>query len=119
MVERDRDATRIATRPSLAPDYLFDLSPLTLNLLEIEDNRLFFPDVDFGGTIHGGRARVHRSGRYVPTGLKTLQYYFERSPEVARCVRRKNRREVLFALRRTRSGRGKRKRRNAFSNVRC
>lgn len=44
---------------------------------------------------------------------------FDAPKEVAICVRRKARREVLFAKRRTRKGAGSRRYRNEWSNINC
>lgn len=64
-----------------------------------------------------GRRALDRGKTYVEAGLAF------RDPErVAICVRRQIRREVLFALsphRRIGSGRGKRRRRNWASAIRC
>lgn len=47
------------------------------------------------------------------------QHVFAAPQSVAICVRRKQRREVLFAKKLKTSGRGRSKRRNYHSNIRC
>lgn len=72
-------------------------------------------------TVHG-RSAIARSyytnmprGVQVPVGIK-----FSNPLSVTACIRRKIRREVMFAKGRTRKGAGARRhKRNAYSNVRC
>lgn len=44
---------------------------------------------------------------------------FKHPPHVAICVRRKQRREVLFALKKTRKGAGAKRKRNFWSDISC
>lgn len=97
--------------PSLLPD---------LRLLE--DRREFYPErrrparglfSDSADVVVATPRR--RSDMSVPFRLA-----FRRAPEVAICVRRKQRREVMFAYNRTGKGsRSFRRRRNEYSDVRC
>lgn len=119
----DRDHFTIA-RPRLVRSF----SPLSsLPVLEVEDRRTFHPERDFRPsrslsgnaiTVSGdnvNKVRTTRRGpKYLPPGGRHL---FVAPRGVAICVRRKQRREVLFAKRRTRAGGAKRK--NFYSNVRC
>lgn len=84
--------------------------------LEVEDRRLRDPR---------GRSRPlqDRAGR-PRSRLVSLPYRgsmprFYSSHNLMVCVRRKMRRQVLHALRRTRAGRGVRRRRNVWSGVSC
>lgn len=54
-----------------------------------------------------------------PRARSRTAFKFAAPPEVGVCVRRKSRREVLFALRRTGKGAKSRRRRNAWSGVSC
>lgn len=118
------------------PARLFDdvATPFT----DFEDGRTFSPDVNNKprrAVVIGGRpARlvVHKrpiiaygqpiyayrglpKSVQVPVGVK-----FESPLRVIRCLRRKIRRNVIFALNKRRKGAGaKRRRRNEYSNVGC
>lgn len=92
------------------------------SILQLEDRRLFEPVDTFP------RALFHRSARLVPsinTNVKRSNHVptgisFNVPEEVSLCVRRKQRREVLFAKRRTGKGaRARRRRRGPFSSVSC
>lgn len=113
------------------------------NLMAMEDRRLYHPEgvnrpavlpgssdlVTRGTTSYvanyfknlgydlSGRRYVDRARNYVGAGLA-----FRDPSRVAICVRRKIRKEVIFALsphRRIGSGKGKRRRRNWASSIRC
>ena len=104
---------RLLSRPSVA-----SLSPLT----EIEDRRTYHPLFDDrpARTVEGTPVRPHRvtKSKYsrLPFGLQ-----FAQPNRTLVCVRRKQRQEVLHALKRTgRGGSSRRhKRRNHYSGVQC
>lgn len=64
--------------------------------------------------VKPSRPRLYQSRAF----LREVQS-FEDPRRVMICVRRKSRREVLFAIRKTGKGARSRKRRNEWSNVRC
>lgn len=68
--------------------------------------------------VNQGRSRPV-SRRYQATLFQADFPVFDRPLHVSVCIRRKQRREVLFAKKRTRSGRGGRRRRNKWSDVSC
>lgn len=71
------------------------------------------PAIAYGKPIYAYRGMPH--GLQVPVGTK-----FESPFRVVRCLRRKIRREVIFALRKEKKGAGARKRRrNPDSGVKC
>lgn len=85
---------------------------------EIEDRRTFHPERDF---------RQPMDTTAEPAGYRRQKSYSTRqhlvrfdAPEKALvCVRRKTRREVIFAKRKHRKGAGSRRHRNYLSNIRC
>lgn len=132
----ERDPLEIAIGPMLLPASLPSLvspllpSPVLLD--EIEDRRLFHPlgDVRPAVAFTGldGRIGVKPGGvrgaryspvvRASPTISSTVGFRDPR--KVLVCVRRKQRREVMFALRKTKRGAGARRhRRNYHSEVSC
>lgn len=97
--------------------------------LELEDRRRFsFESPQVAIRSPGVRSRIRMAPVGRPAG-KTRQRASNAIPremptfgspgQVMVCVRRKSRREVLFALRRTGKGGRARRRRSEFSNVRC
>lgn len=120
-------------RRSAAPvqrDHFRSIAPFRAapsHILELEDRRRFEPVDTFP------RALFHRSARLVvspnvnvgrkrgnlSSGLPAhIQFNVPR--EVALCVRRKQRRAVIFAKRKTGKGaRARHRRRNFWSNIRC
>lgn len=60
----------------------------------------------------------HLEGNFPRALLREVQS-FQDPRRVMICVRRKSRREVLFAIRKTGKGARSRKRRNEWSNVKC
>lgn len=115
-----RDSTHIASsllRPTVIPDLLS----------LIEDRRTFNPAEYYPkGTSklssEIGIAPVKRSGvkRGKNVAFQPDIFRFKMPEKVALCVRRKSRREVLFALRKT--GKGSRmvkRRRNRYSEISC
>lgn len=109
-------STRSLTVPVAAPP----IKPVTLAL--IEDRRTFHPARYLrGAQTLGGKfnaevvARPAKLTRSVPAHIG-----FRAPARVVLCVRRRQRKEVLFALRKTRKGAGaRRRRRNIWSGVRC
>nr|QJB19853.1 MAG: hypothetical protein [Microvirus sp.] len=97
----------------------FTTRPLTF-LQTIEDRRDFHPEQaarparSFSRSVHSLAVPRQRGGR-LPIGVT-----FENPTKVLVCVRRKSRREVLFALGQTGKGSalGKR-RRNHYSEIQC
>ncbi|UOF79228.1 hypothetical protein [Microviridae sp.] len=91
------------------------------NLLQaIEDRREFHPERaarparSFSRSVHTLAAPAGRPGR-VPVGVT-----FENPTKVLVCVRRKSRREVLFAMGRTGRGSARgRRRRSEYSDIQC
>lgn len=103
-----------------SPLWFGDTSPSAVRslLTESEDGRLFSPDFRPAQTTRrSGRVIATPSRRMSARGWRYDQFRFESSPYVITCIRRKRRREVLFAKRRARPAR--RPRRNAYSNVWC
>lgn len=91
-------------------------------LTDIEDRRTFHPDGyfrearDLSGTPTSARLRDTRSR----TARHQVLALDDHRHPVLVCVRRKQRREVIFAKRKHRKGAGaRRRRRNYYSNVRC
>lgn len=120
----ERDPLEIAIgSPMLGPlpsSMVSPLLPLPVTLSEIEDNRQFSFDTDRMATVSGSPARTIAPRPH--SGLGALPVHrlgVDQPVHVVRCVRRKQRREVLFAKRRTRKGSGARRRRNQFSNTHC
>lgn len=120
-------------RTLLTPLY----SPLRL-FQPLDDGRYWHPDPDHGALTVGGRyARivVHKrpliarnkalsgwiGGRGVPVGLQVpIGVRFESPYKVLTCIRRKVRREVIFARKKAGSGVRRRKPRRSWrSNVVC
>lgn len=113
-----RSPNSIARR-SLVP--AFHIRPLDLRVFE--DRRSFYPERVYRpalSTSRRGFARVReRAALPRPSSmLRDLRFQFAVPQKVIICVRRKQRREVLHALGKTRGGSG-RKRRNSWSNVSC
>lgn len=114
----------VLSPPVLSPVVLPDPVPFSA-LREIEDLREYDPDPSSPANTIAGAAdigEVYAPPVYRKTPQKLSmprgQRAFANPERVAVCVRRHQRREVLFALRRTR-GRGGARRRNRFSNIRC
>lgn len=110
-------------RPITHPPHLTTFKPLTL----LEDNRAWQPT-----------PKPHRTAKAVPRNAAALTVprqivrggktrstipstvAFQKPSGVAVCVRRKVRREIMFALRQTRRGAAaRRRRRNTWSDVKC
>lgn len=120
MAKRRSKRERKAQRDS---NYITTVSAAP-TILSLEDRRMFHPE-----DVPHPRGSLNRSSRLVVSVAPKARHISSGLPahikfnvpkEVALCVRRKQRRQVLFALRRT--GKGARKfyrRRNEWSNVRC
>lgn len=98
-------------------------SPSRDLLRQIEDRRSFYPEpatrpaLTFSGSsasidAHIPKKKANRNR--VPT-----QFAFSAPGDVLVCVRRKRRKEVLHALRKTGKRGQRRPRRNRFSDIRC
>lgn len=114
------DATFQPPIRSLAPLFSDLASPLG-PLSEVEDRRTFHPLDDFrpameiGGTRTGPRQVKKSFKPQLPFGLQ-----FAVPEKTVVCVRRKTRREVIFAKRKQGGGRGrKRPTKNWFSKIGC
>lgn len=90
-----------------------------LDLLAIEDRRTFHPARMFRAPLSVSRRAFAKVVARPNRALHRETFSFAVPQKVALCVRRKERREVLHALKRTRSGGGRSKRRNAWSAVKC
>lgn len=133
--KRDDLTTSLGRFGLLSPSY----RPGFPSLVEVEDGRSWHPDPDRGAVTIGGRwARVVVHPRPIVARTKPLWAWkgmpiglqppvglrFESPLKVVTCVRRKVRREVIFALDRQRSrksgGRGGRRYRRTWrSNIGC
>lgn len=122
---RDRDTTDIASPvPRLAPAPTVWPSGL---LQAIEDRRLYHPEGPWAqpkglfrtaSEVVGTPARSPRSVGGQRSGLSPDYFKFRSPKAVVKCVRRKQRREVLFAT--GKGGRGwRKKRRDQWSDVHC
>lgn len=127
----DRDTSDIASllappRPLPRAHYVTEFAT--------EDRREYHPEgpfaapLSFGnlpaaiswtGTLSGSTPSPSKRISGLPTGSLIGSPAFTTPPGVAICVRRKQRREVLHALKKTRSGSGRSKRRNPYSEVKC
>lgn len=129
---RQRDPAAIA-KPN---ESLLSRVNTPLNLTEIEDNRMFNPEAAFTRpplniygrpsryTVSAPVVRVSTRAPYVfkrPFGLNSVPVGLRfRAPlEVLVCIRRKQRREIMFAMRLRKKGAGSGRRRNRFSEVSC
>lgn len=69
--------------------------------------------------LHAPHGKVLQSRHRVIRRLETASPVFAQARKTIICLKRKVRREVLFAFKRTRRGAGSPKRRNEWSNVQC
>lgn len=109
--------------PPLVSPSTFDLVRL-MALQEVEDARQYNPDPQRMPRKYDGNRSIIRetAGSMLSTYHSVHNVMgFVNNPlnPVVHCVRRKMRREVLFAFKRTRKGSGGRKHRNWKSNYRC
>lgn len=120
-----RDTSLIAIRPD-AERALLRRASLSL----LADNRLFHPERDFRpalfiSTTRPARYRDVNVNRRVSDKRRRMELFspthflFDRPRDVTVCVRRKARREVLFAYRRTGKGARAPRHRNYWSDVKC
>lgn len=86
---------------------------------EVDDARTYSPEGRYRDTraFSGGTAPT----RSVPQGPRRLPSTigFDAPREALVCARRKNRREVIFALRKRKKGAGSSRRRNFWSDYKC
>lgn len=127
---RKRRGQRDASSPSLAELLAPVPSPLVIRLVtsprlgEVEDGRRFTPEhrspAKVDGTRFGGLKVADAVRGRVPGAVRLSQLAFKHGESVVRCVRRKDRREVIFAKKLNRKGAGaSRRRRDFWSNVKC
>lgn len=106
----------------LTPGRLLDGLDRARSLVRsIEDRRFFHPERDYRPALSFGRRSSvvissSVAGRHVGVPARVR---FDLPERVAKCVRRKERREVMFAKRKTRKGAGSRRRRDWWSDVSC
>lgn len=117
----ERDASEIASLEELLSPINISspvVSPLVPSFAwpEVEDGRAFNPDRAYRDPlVFSGGASSHRK----VTGSRFQSIGFDNPEKVVRCARRSSRREVIFAKRLQRRGRGGSRRRNYWSNVKC
>lgn len=132
-LNKNRDTFDIATDSEVVRNFIkkqtltprLHLAPPTFKTHQpMEDRRAFHPDGKTKRPIDAVPRSAARlkvapaSVRQNPLKLPG-RVAFTAPNGVAVCVRRKNRREVLFALNRTKKGAGSPKRRNSWSDVKC
>lgn len=111
-----RDITTLSLAELYARRLLRPLVPVTFSLPEIEDRREFHP---LKG-VRPARVLSRTSQRMLrPHATQPGVLRFSVPEKVAICIRRKRRREVLFAKRQTGRGAYSRKYRNYWSDVSC
>lgn len=116
-----RDTFDIASEELLAPLNLNPtpvVSPFVPSFAwpEVEDGRSFNPDRMFRDPlVFSGTASSHKA----VSGRSFQKIGFDNPEKVVRCARRSSRREVIFAKRLQRRGRGGSRRRNYWSDVKC
>lgn len=123
-----RDLSTIANRPSRLLDAIqYSTSPASY-FPSVEDRRTFHPLGPFrpARTTGGRRASVSSSASGLDRRAKSRAFRnlistikFAAPRDVLICVRRKSRREVLFARKKTRRGSGAPKNRNWYSSISC
>lgn len=123
----ERDHNSIANL-RLPPRFTSSSSRLLLS--PYSDRRMFHPDDVFAPVFSNNRAsrrihdvnvnnRVAKGSTPYASPFRGTAFRFAVPARVSVCVRRSNRREVLFALNRTGKGARSRKRRNYWSDVQC
>lgn len=129
-------ASGVRGRWDFTPDRHYYLSPLSSfpfnsdvvrsQLPSYEDDRMSAPDgrgrADRSTRRWSARTKVAPVSRSANRLIGDIQALTFRAPQfVIKCIRRKVRREVIHALKKTRkgAGAGKPKRRNQSSNIRC
>lgn len=103
--------------PGLTPREVFN---------EIEDRRTYTPDDPFrspmlsSGLVAGYSSQPRATQNRARTPIVRFQPAFDKPAATLVCVRRKERREVIFAHKKHRKGAGaRRRRRNWLSDIRC
>lgn len=104
-------------------------TPVTTQIIqELDDSRLWSPEPPIANPARdmlGRPARIlerptRTKLRYAqPQRLSKARMAYSRPEQVTTCVRRKNRREVLFALKLHGKGAGGRRHRTNRSNIKC
>lgn len=123
MARRGRSVQR--TSPRLVDPLLYRLPPIDLRLYE--DRRTFHPSAFPPAAVIGSRAarRLVERPPLRPVDpyrdpFPSLRLGFAVPEKVVACVRRKSRREVMFAKNLRHAGSGARsRRRNSLSDIRC
>jgi len=126
MRRRDRRPSR-TPRPVVSRDVPFPSfwRPPAVPLVLLEDRRQFHPLASARpvGVVSRRDARVlverRKAAIRLPSSFPALRLGFAVPEKVVRCVRRKQRREVIFAKRRTGAGARSRRSRDMWSNVSC
>lgn len=112
---------------SLDESLLGDWTPRTVSPLgDVEDRRRFHPD-DYFQSWHetdgrmGGPLQVARPSKILKRAMRYMssQVQFAAPEKTIVCVRRKARKEVLHALKKTGRGGNKPPKRNWLSDVKC
>lgn len=125
--ERETHIQNIASQRLSRPRPIDPHDLLTRHqLIEVEDRRRFHP-LDFfqpARTFSGWPAPINVNNTKKAAArpffkLATPGLKFTQPRQVALCVRRKERREVIIATKKTRAGRGTPKRKNWFSKIGC
>lgn len=96
------------------PSFLSDFTPMN----EVQDGRLFSPTISDAVSTVGTVAET----RSIPgpiTSTVAAQIGFDRPKEAVHCVRRRQRREVLFAKRLFKRGGGGGRKRDFWSQFKC
>lgn len=120
---RERDVSTI-TRTERLLTAVDDIVRLArpVPLIEVEDLRRFHPTPLFRPSMSIVQAKPSidvKPSRLVRTAPLSARAAFDEPHKVVVCVRRKVRREVLFAKRKTGRGARSPKRRNLWSDVKC
>lgn len=109
-----------------APSPKLHLNPPKFNLTQWEDNRAYHPTPALNrpaSAVQRGNARLvipaAKNPKASPRASLPSQIGFQAPKGVLLCVRRKQRREVLFAKRLRAKGAHSRKHRTRWSDVKC
>lgn len=112
---RQRDLPTIA-RPLLPKILIKPILPKSSVLSQVEDRRRFTPTT--APILRTVKGKVAAFKPQFPFGVRG-PVVFELPKQAVVCLRRKMRRQVLFAKRKTRRGSGSRRRRNSTSRYKC
>lgn len=122
---KSKTYSAISPSPSLATLLLSPIKPSAplspypierYQVLESEDRRLWHPARRLA-PLAATRKYAAQVKAVYPGPLSSLRFADPRL--VALCVRRKTRREILFAFKKTRSGSGAKKRKTPWSHISC